>query len=317
MITAEDLPLGLTIEDLAEFAATGNYYVNVHTVAHPDGEVRGQIELADDLVFEAGLDPEQEVADEPVESDASGQAALFYDNDTGTLDYTVTVFDIDNTIASHIHMEQAGQNGPIVAPLETPTVDAPSIGAITTGDLAGPLADQSIDQLVYALLTGHAYVNVHTSDYQGGEIRGQVSLLSPHGGDILFYTELSGDAGVPPVETDGSGMAAFRWREGAYFSYTLAVADLEHVTAAHIHLGRANATGDVVVTLYAGDEPTEGEVNAILAEGGAFQEDIGGPLAGRIMRAAGLRDAGGQHLRQRPYQRKPSRGDPRASRLRA
>jgi hypothetical protein len=45
-ITAEDLrgPLaGLTIADLVAQLESGNAYVNVHTVANPGGEIRGQI----------------------------------------------------------------------------------------------------------------------------------------------------------------------------------------------------------------------------------------------------------------------------------
>lgn len=46
VITADDLvgPLeGQTIDDLMDSIRSGDTYVNVHTVDHPDGEVRGQI----------------------------------------------------------------------------------------------------------------------------------------------------------------------------------------------------------------------------------------------------------------------------------
>ncbi len=46
VITASDLvgPLaGAPLDDLIEHISTGNAYVNVHTVAHPPGEIRGQI----------------------------------------------------------------------------------------------------------------------------------------------------------------------------------------------------------------------------------------------------------------------------------
>ena len=36
------------LRDVAQLAREGNAYVNVHTVAHPGGEVRGQLETEDD-----------------------------------------------------------------------------------------------------------------------------------------------------------------------------------------------------------------------------------------------------------------------------
>jgi hypothetical protein len=35
---------GKTLDDLLEQMRAGNTYVNVHTKAHPGGEIRGQIE---------------------------------------------------------------------------------------------------------------------------------------------------------------------------------------------------------------------------------------------------------------------------------
>ncbi|RIK46845.1 MAG: hypothetical protein DCC58_01840 [Chloroflexi bacterium] len=280
-ITADELPTGITPEGLAQLAATGGYYVNVHTTANPAGEVRGQIGVADELVFAAELEAGQEVADPPVESDAAGTAALFYSADSQTLEYTLTIEDIDNTTAAHIHVGHRGENGPVVAPLSTPTSASPSSGAITSSALTGPLAEQSLAQLIYLLLTDHAYVNVHTSDFPAGEIRGQVDLLSPHSGEILFYTELSGVNEVPAVDSDGSGMAAFRWHDGNYFNFTLALADVANVTAAHIHLAREGQNGPVVALLYGGDGPTDGEVNGVLSDGSIHPEDLSGPLAGR------------------------------------
>jgi len=45
-ITAEDLKgdlMGKTLDDLVQLIKSGNIYVNVHTDANPDGEIRGQI----------------------------------------------------------------------------------------------------------------------------------------------------------------------------------------------------------------------------------------------------------------------------------
>ena len=45
-ITAEDLKaklMGKSLDDLVQLINSGNIYVNVHTAAHPDGEIRGQV----------------------------------------------------------------------------------------------------------------------------------------------------------------------------------------------------------------------------------------------------------------------------------
>jgi crotonobetainyl-CoA:carnitine CoA-transferase CaiB-like acyl-CoA transferase len=63
-------------------------------------------------------------------------------------------------------------------------------GTITAADLVGPLAGQSIADLVDEMLAGNTYVNVHTDDgvappntgpgdFPGGEIREQVRCGKP------------------------------------------------------------------------------------------------------------------------------------------
>ena len=50
-----------------------------------------------------------------------------------------------------------------------------SKGTITGANLQGPMAGKQISDLVNLLKSGGVYVNVHTSQNQNGEIRGQVS----------------------------------------------------------------------------------------------------------------------------------------------
>jgi hypothetical protein len=92
---------------------------------------------------------------------------------------------IENVLMAHLHLGPAGANGGIVVwlyPAEPPlapmlipgTTDGRlSSGTITEDDLMGALVDDW-DGFIAALEAGQIYVNVHTLENPGGEIRDQV-----------------------------------------------------------------------------------------------------------------------------------------------
>lgn len=108
------------------------------------------------------------------------------------LNYKLVVANIDNVVASHIHLAAPGVNGPVVAFLFTgPPPGAGAFsgkiaeGTITAELLLGPLAGMPLGALLDAMASGGAYVNVHTNDgvdppntgagdFPGGEVRGEV-----------------------------------------------------------------------------------------------------------------------------------------------
>ena len=126
------------------------------------------------------------------DTDATGQAIFQLAAGESVLAFKLIVANIDNVVASHIHLGPAGSNGPVVAFLfgNVPAGGGRVQGVIATGtieagDLVGPLAGQDLSVLIAALETGGAYVNVHTNDgvaptntgpgdFPGGEIRGQI-----------------------------------------------------------------------------------------------------------------------------------------------
>lgn len=129
--------------------------------------------------FRAHLSAGEEVADPPVQSHATGQATFKLNKAGDALGYRLNVANIENVTAAHIHLAEAGANGPVVVGLyEGPapgrTQGRLARGTITDADLKGPLAGQTLDDLLEAMEAGDAYVNVHTSQYPGGEIRGQI-----------------------------------------------------------------------------------------------------------------------------------------------
>jgi hypothetical protein len=121
-----------------------------------------------------------------------GQAFFQLSADGTTLSYRLNVANIDNVVASHIHVAPAGVNGPVVAFLFGPAAPGGgrfdgvlAEGTITAANLVGPLAGQPLSALLDAMAAGNTYVNVHTNDgiapagtgpgdLPAGEIRGQI-----------------------------------------------------------------------------------------------------------------------------------------------
>lgn len=133
-------------------------------------------------IFKAVLTGDEEVP--PVVTTAGGQAVFRLSKDESELHFTLVVTDIENVAASHIHLAQKGQNGPVVAFLYGSGLIAGKTngllakGVITENSLVGPLEGKSLEELISALENGNAYVNVHTTANPGGEIRGQISLIN-------------------------------------------------------------------------------------------------------------------------------------------
>jgi hypothetical protein len=119
----------------------------------------------------------------PNDSHATGQAT-FKLNDDGTLSYKLIVANIENVTQSHIHVAPAGSNGGITVWLYPDAPPARLIpgtsqgilaeGTITDAEVVGPLAGQGVARLLAEMRAGNTYVNVHTSQFPPGEIRGQI-----------------------------------------------------------------------------------------------------------------------------------------------
>lgn len=116
----------------------------------------------------------------PVNSAGRCQAVFKATADNSGLRYTLVVTNLEFVTQAHIHMAPAGANGPVVAFLFgfIPEGDSENgklaQGVLTSSDLLGPLAGQSIADLVAELESGNAYVNVHTQAHPPGEVRGQI-----------------------------------------------------------------------------------------------------------------------------------------------
>jgi hypothetical protein len=235
--------LTLAPKDIMDLLA-GNYYVNVHTSDHPSGEIRGQVYPAHTTAYMAGLSGDNEVP--PVMSDALGKALFTLSPDMMTLYFRVIVSDIDNITASHIHEGAPDANGPVVFPLYA------GGGTFDPDNPVSGMLDLDLTQ-VAALLAGDYYVNVHTSDHPGGEIRGQIGMYSP---PSEYSAMLSGDQEVPPVTTEATGEAHFGLSADlSLLDFHVMVSDIDNITASHLHTGWPGQNGPVALALYMGAPP--------------------------------------------------------------
>lgn len=131
--------------------------------------------------FMASLIGAQEVP--PVITNASATADFALRRSDTELKFNLKVNNIENAVSAHIHKGMPGQNGPIVANLFTGPAKIGMFsgllaeGIIEADDLSGPLAGKPFSDLVDLLRSGQAYVNVHTTQNPGGEIRGQVMVM--------------------------------------------------------------------------------------------------------------------------------------------
>jgi len=81
--------------------------------------------------------------------------------------YELSVEDITlPAIGAHIHVGDAGENGPVVVPLTPPDASGLSSGCAEVSR-----------ELALAIIKNpeNYYINVHTTDFPNGAIRGQLS----------------------------------------------------------------------------------------------------------------------------------------------
>ncbi len=131
------------------------------------------------LTFSAHLTGDQEVP--ATTTEAVGQAIFQLSKDRSELSYKLIVANIENVRAAHIHVAPAGSNGGVAVGLYLgPTIPGRTDGILAEGIITsanvGALAGSSLSGLIAKMVDGETYVNVHTDQYPGGEIRGQIRI---------------------------------------------------------------------------------------------------------------------------------------------
>ena len=116
--------------------------------------------------FETQLSGQNQVP--AVDTQGTGTADFRYNPTTHKLTWSISYSGLSGPVtAAHIHSGASGANGKVLVPLtKKGSMDnaSPIKGSATLTE------DQAKE-----LMSGNTYVNVHTADHKGGEIRGQIS----------------------------------------------------------------------------------------------------------------------------------------------
>lgn len=134
-----------------------------------------------DAAFKTELSGANEVP--PVTSAASGEAKFIVNADS--IDFELEIDDATDLLGAngaHIHCAPAGENGPVVVFLAA-AVPGGFDGhievkaTVTEANIVDDECGATLDELVESMRDDNTYVNVHSPEHPGGEIRGQI-----HGG---------------------------------------------------------------------------------------------------------------------------------------
>jgi hypothetical protein len=109
------------------------------------------------------------------DSQAQGQVNLMFDSDLSVKQFKLNFTNLlGDVTGAHIHCAEVGSNGDVGVDLlsNASTNGASNYGTITDAGVAGG-GWTSLTDVVDAITSGGAYVNVHSTVYPGGEIRGQ------------------------------------------------------------------------------------------------------------------------------------------------
>jgi Cu/Zn superoxide dismutase len=120
--------------------------------------------VSNEVKYKAVLNAANEVATVPVVSGGTGEANAVFNKETKVLTVTITYSGLTAALSAwHIHKAAAGTNGGVVFNFGTPQAS----GFVYTSPALTSDQENDLFNTLY-------YVNLHTSTYPGGEIRGQL-----------------------------------------------------------------------------------------------------------------------------------------------
>lgn len=221
-------------------------YVNIHTVAHPAGEIRGQLlpSQTGTAYYMAELTGSSEFP--RVYSTGGGKVIIAQNGNAIEVSGSFNELegDFDANIGAHLHLGLPGQNGGVEIPLRV-TADAGLKSGIFIAD--SNQFTLTANQRT-ALEKRNLYVNIHTTLHPSGEIRGQVMGLA----QAIFRAHLSGAQAVPSTQSSARGQLVAELDSnnlmvvGAFRDLD---SDFDPSIGAHLHQALAGRTGGVEIAL--------------------------------------------------------------------
>lgn len=216
----------------------GRIYLNIHTAANPNGEIRAQLMLWDGFVFDGWLNGAQQVPANA--SMGMGLGAFRYNASLDSLwSYVITDGLSDTTTGAHLHIGAAGVNGGVAVDLTDFIMGdkGQMIWGITTG--------ASLTTSFWKnLLKGEIYINLHNDLNANGEIRSQLNRYMRE----TYTIYLNGAQQSPMVMTDGygGGFASIdRDQSNVYFAVSAGKLS-GPIAAAHFHKALKGQNGGVL-----------------------------------------------------------------------
>ena len=207
------------------------------------------------------LDATQEVPANA--SPATGVAIVKYNMATKVLELTGSYTALSDSITgAHIHRGVVGASGSIIISLDRTGITAGELKVTET-------LTQNFEDL---LLAGNTYVNVHSKQKPGGEIRAQLTVAT-QGNTAMFTGRLQGAQEAPPNGSAASGTVAAlldNTTREIFVTGTFRGLALK-ATAAHIHRGPIGLAGPFIVTLSATSD-TIGSISGYGTVSAAFAD---------------------------------------------
>ncbi len=238
-------------------------YFNVHTEMHTAGEIRGQMLGESQAVFTSFLTGNEQIPSVTTTGRGMVKVEMLGDRMTASGSFQGLMSPLNTSIAggSHFHAGYPGQSGPVVYPLTAEQMDSDTSGRYLPMDNTFAISNGVADTLMKRFF----YVNVHSEEFGGGEIRGSVLAEA----ESYFLAPLSGASEPQGVPTMATGMVAAEVTD-TMVTLVGSFADLDSDFAAdvnggmHLHRALAGSNAGIVtgINTEIADDNRSGEVLA-------------------------------------------------------